>query len=89
MTRWAFTVHCQECRDTFNCPKVPDPCICDWCKRPQPVHVERGHGSVGYGAWDDDMSFHRVFRLIEDDATDHDHLDHISEAPSNGQSRCP
>lgn len=74
-TRYRWRVRCAECGDWFRTNDADDR-LCDGCRNPLRIHVGQG---TSHNCPHDDMTIHRVQRLLEDDATDHSHLDHASE----------
>lgn len=74
-TRYKYTVVCSECGERFNTNDADDE-LCDGCAHP--LRIPIGQGSP-HNCPHDDMTIHRVQRLLEDDATDSGHSDHLSE----------
>ena len=65
-TRYAYTIKCECCGDRFN-TDAKDRTMCEKCAYPLQIPIGQGSPHV---CPEDDMTIHRVQRLIEDDATD-------------------
>ncbi len=74
-TRYKFTYRCPGCGDTFN-TDTEGRKSCDACRFPLRLPIGQG---TPHNCPAEDPSFHRVERVLEDDATDSGHLDHQSE----------
>ncbi len=65
-SRWPYRHQCAVCRDWFNTPQAGR-WICDPCLG---IHPPQRRGN-GHYTPDDNISFHRAVREIEDGITDH------------------
>ena len=74
-TRYNYTIVCRECSDRFNTDDKDEE-LCEQCAHPLRIPIGQGSPHV---CPHDDMTIHRVQRLLEDDATDSAHGDYLSE----------